>query len=52
MTVAFRLGQTLSAKMMPEAFVYNHSPKDSPPYKWRLSLHAAAAGQPCIEVIK
>jgi|GEM_PF-2690359 len=51
-SVAFLVGQLLAHSSMPAAHVYNFDTSDTPPYRWSLSLHAAAAGTPCVRISK
>lgn len=52
-SLAFYLGDALTASWLPECFVYNYGlPSERPRYKWRLSLQAAFKGQRSIKIFK
>jgi hypothetical protein len=50
-SIAFHLGQALTASWLPPCYVYNHGAQETPRYKWRLCLQKAAAGQPSVELL-
>jgi len=49
-SIAFHLGRALAFTGLPECFVYNYDGRDTPHYKWRLSLQAAAEGRPAVTI--
>ncbi|WP_257455530.1 CHAT domain-containing protein [Archangium lipolyticum] len=52
-SLAFYLGDALTASWLPECFVYNYGlPSERPRYKWRLSLQAAFEGRRSIKIFK
>lgn len=51
-SVAFLLGQELSATWLPICYIYNFDRGESPRYKWRLCLRAAARGKRSVKVFK
>lgn len=52
-SLAFYLGDALTASWLPECFVYNYGlPSEQPRYKWRLSLQAAFKGRRSIKIFK
>jgi hypothetical protein len=52
-SLAFYLGDVLTASWLPECFVYNYGlPSERPRYKWRLSLQAAFKGRRSIKIFK
>ncbi|WP_158629201.1 MULTISPECIES: CHAT domain-containing protein [unclassified Corallococcus] len=52
-SLAFYLGDILTASWLPECFVYNYGfPSECPRYKWRLSLLAAFKGKRSVRVFK
>jgi hypothetical protein len=52
-SLAFYLGDALTASWLPECFVYNYGlPSERPRYKWRLSLQAAFASRRSIKIFK
>lgn len=50
-SVAFLVGQVLAHSGLPRCYVYNFDAAATPRYCWRLSLHDAVAGKPCVEVL-
>lgn len=50
-SIAFHLGQALTASWLKDCCVYNHGDKEVPRYKWRLWLQAAAKGLPSVEIL-
>jgi hypothetical protein len=52
-SLAFYVGDALTASWLPECFVYNYGhPSERPRYKWRLSLQEAFAGRRSIKIFK
>ncbi|NMO18775.1 SAVED domain-containing protein [Pyxidicoccus fallax] len=52
-SLAFYLGDTLTASWLPECFIYNYGlPSERPRYKWRLNLQAAFEGRRSIKIFK
>ncbi|RKH52688.1 CHAT domain-containing protein [Corallococcus sp. AB050B] len=52
-SLAYYLGDILTASWLPECFVYNYgSPSESPRYKWRLNLKAAFEGKRSVDILK
>ncbi|NRD43296.1 SAVED domain-containing protein [Corallococcus exiguus] len=52
-SLAFCLGDALTASWLPECFIYNYGlPSERPRYKWRLSLQAAFEGRRSIKFFK
>lgn len=49
-SIAFLLGQGLSATWLPDCHVYNYGFREKPPYKWRLCLQAAFHRERSIEI--
>ncbi len=49
-SIAFHLGQELNTTWMRPCYVYNFGLEETPRYKWRLSLRAAADGRPSVDV--
>ncbi|SEU27938.1 hypothetical protein SAMN05443639_11379 [Stigmatella erecta] len=50
-SIAFHLGQSLTASWLPLCYVYNHGAQENPRYKWRLCIQKAAQGQPSVEIL-
>ncbi|PTL78195.1 SAVED domain-containing protein [Vitiosangium sp. GDMCC 1.1324] len=50
-SIAFHLGQALTASWLKSCCVYNHGAEDVPRYKWRLWLQAAKKGLPAVEIL-
>lgn len=51
-SITFLLGQQLSSTWFPTPYVYNFGKDESPRYKWRLNLRAAAQGKPSIRIFR
>ncbi len=49
-SIAFCLGQALTATGLPACCVYNYGGEEQPRYKWRLWIQAAATGQDSVDV--
>jgi hypothetical protein len=50
-SIAFQLGQALTASWLKRCYVYNHGAEDVPRYKWRLWIQGAAKGLPAVEIL-
>jgi hypothetical protein len=52
-SLAYYLGDVLTASWLPECFIYNHGlASEHPRYKWSLSLLAAFEGRRSIKFFK
>ena len=51
-SIAFRLGQALTATGLRACYIYNYDGEESPRYKWRLCLQAADSGQRSVEIFQ